>query len=462
MPKLTFLGAAGTVTGSKHLVEAGGKRLLVDCGLFQGEKELRLRNWAPLPVDPKTIDWVVLTHAHIDHTGWLPRLVSAGFRGPICANQATCELTRVLLADSAHLQEEDAEHAARKGYSKHPQPLPLYTTEDAQAALGRLKEIPRGDPFRISPEFSVRGYDAGHILGSSSLELTITENGHTTIVVFSGDIGRFDQPILNNPRTPPHADYLLCEATYGDRDHPAGSVEDVLAQLINRVAKRNGAVVIPAFAVGRVQTLLYLIRKLEVAGRIPSLPTFVDSPMAITATQLYLAHREDHSLEFTREEQSNGDPLDTHDVRMTRTVEESKRINDVACCLILSASGMATGGRVLHHLARRLPDARNAVLLAGFQAAGSRGRQLAEGAKTVKMHGEFVPVRAEIVELHQLSAHAGQSELLRWLNGLQAPPRKTFLVHGEPPGLNALAGLIRLRKNWNAEIARYTQTVELE
>jgi metallo-beta-lactamase family protein len=461
MAKLTFLGAAGTVTGSKYLVEAGGKRLLVDCGLFQGEKELRERNWAPLPVDPKTIDWVILTHAHIDHTGWLPRLVSAGFRSPIYANPATCELTRILLADSAHLQEEDAEHAANKGYSRHPRPLPLYTTEEAQAAMSLLRERPRNETFRISQEFTVRGYDAGHILGSSSLELTITENGRASTVVFSGDVGRYEQPILNNPRTPPGADYLLCEATYGDRDHPGGSVSDPLADLINRVAKRNGAVVIPAFAVGRVQTLLYLIRQLELARRIPQLPTFVDSPMAITATQLYLAHHEDHSLEFTREEQNNGDPLDTHDVRMTRSVEESKRINDVPCCLILSASGMATGGRVLHHLARRLPDARNAVLLAGFQAAGSRGRLLAEGARTVKIHGEYVPVRAEIVALHQLSAHAGQSELLRWLNGLQAPPKQTFLVHGEPPGLNALASLVRERKDWPVEIARYAQTVEL-
>jgi len=412
-------------------------------------------------VEPKTIDWALLTHAHIDHTGYLPRLVEAGFRGPIFANPATCELTRILLADSAHLQEEDAEHATYKGYSKHAPPLPLYTAEDAEAALSRLRAIPRSEPFRISPEFSVRGYDAGHILGSASLELAVTENGRTTTVVFSGDIGRYDQPILNNPRTPPRADTLLCESTYGDREHPAGSVGDALAELINRVARRHGAVVIPAFAVGRVQTLLYLIRQLELAGRIPQLPTFVDSPMAITATELYLAHREDHSLQFTREEQNNGDPLDTHDVRMTRTVEESKAINDVPCCLILSASGMATGGRVLHHLERRLPDARNAVLLAGFQAAGTRGRELAEGAKTVKIYGEFVPVRAEIMELHQLSAHAGQSELLRWLNGLESPPKRTFLVHGEPPGLNALAGLIRQRKNWNVEIARYAQTVEL-
>ncbi len=461
MAKLTFLGAAGTVTGSKYLVEAAGKRLLVDCGLFQGEKELRERNWAPLPIAPRTMDWVVLTHAHIDHTGYLPRLVRDGFRGPIYANQATCELARILLADSAHLQEEDAQHASRKGYSRHTPPLPLYTVEEAQEALARLQEIPRSDPFRISPEFSVRGYDAGHILGSSSLELTITENGRTVTVVFSGDVGRYDQPILNNPRTPPRADVLLCESTYGDRDHPGGSVLDQLAEVINRVAGRGGSVVIPGFAVGRIQTLLYLIRQLELAGRIPRLPTYVDSPMAITATELYLAHREDHSPEFARVEQQTGDPLDTHDVHMTRTVEESKQINNVPRCLILSASGMATGGRVLHHLERRLPDPRNAVLLAGFQAAGTRGRALAEGARTVHMFGTDVPVRAEILEMHQLSAHAGQSELIRWLGGFQAPPHRTYLVHGEPPALSALQALIREKKQWKVDIAQYAQTVEL-
>jgi len=461
MAKLTFLGAAGTVTGSKYLVEAGGKKLLVDCGLFQGEKELRERNWAPLPISPNTIDWVVLTHAHIDHTGYLPRLVRDGYRGPIYANAATCELARILLPDSAHIQEEDAEHAKYKGYSRHTPPLPLYTVEEAQATLARLTEVPRSDAFRISPEFSVRGFDAGHILGSSSLELTITDNGRTTTVVFSGDIGRYDQPILKNPTTPPRADVLLCESTYGDRDHPGGSVSDQLADVVSRVAKRGGSVVIPGFAVGRIQTLLYLLRQLELAGRIPRLPTYVDSPMAITATNLYLAHREDHCAEFARAEKDDGDPLDVHDVHMTRTAAESKQINGVERCVILSASGMATGGRVLHHLERRLPDARNAVLLVGFQAAGTRGRALAEGAKTLRMFGTEVAVRAEIVELHQLSAHAGQSELLRWLNGFQAPPRQTWLVHGEPPGLTALQGLIRQRPNWKADIAQYRQTVDL-
>jgi metallo-beta-lactamase family protein len=461
MARLTFLGAAGTVTGSKYLVEANGKRLLVDCGLFQGEKELRLRNWEPLPVAPSSFDWAVLTHAHIDHTGYLPRLLRDGFRGPIYANPATIELTQILLADSAHLQEEDAQYADEKGYSKHSPPLPLYTVEEAQQALARLKPIPRSDPFRISPEFSVRGYDAGHILGSSSLELTITENGRTVTVVFSGDIGRYDQPILNNPRTPPRVDVLLCESTYGDRDHPAGSVLDQLTQVVNRVAGRGGSVVIPSFAVGRTQTILYLLRQLEGAGRIPRLPTYVDSPMAINATQLYLAHAEDHNTEFANVDKQAGDPLDMHEVHMTRSVEESKQINKVACCLILSASGMATGGRVLHHLEQRLPDPRNAVLLVGFQAAGSRGRSLADGAKTVYMHGTEVPVRAEIVEMHQLSAHAGQSELVRWLGGFQAPPRQTYLTHGEPPALTALQKLVQEQKKWKVDVAKYGQTVQL-
>ena len=461
MPTLTFLGAAGTVTGSKYLVEANGKRLLVDCGLFQGEKELRERNWAPLPVKPSTFDWVVLTHAHIDHTGYLPRILRDGFRGPIYANQATVELSRILLADSAHLQEEDARYAAQKGFSRHSPPLPLYTVEEAQQAIARLKQIPRSEPFRISQEFSVRGFDAGHIIGSSSLELTITENGRNTTVVFSGDIGRYAQPILNDPRTPPRADVLLCEATYGDRDHPGGSVLDDLAAVVNRVIKRGGSVVIPAFAVGRTQTLLYLLNQLHAAGRIPSVPTYVDSPMAVNATQLYLSHVEDHDDEYHRIEKQTGDPLDMHHVHMARSVEESKAINKVQSCLILSASGMATGGRVVHHLEQRLPDERNAVLLAGFQAVGSRGRALADGATTLRMYGDSVDVRAEIVQMHQLSAHAGQSELMRWLGGFQTPPRQTYLTHGEPPGLTALQSLIHEQKNWPVEIARYGQTVDL-
>lgn len=462
MASITFLGAAGCVTGSKYLVEAGGKRLLVDCGLFQGTKELRQRNWDRLPEDPATVDWLVLTHAHLDHTGYLPRLVHDGYRGPIYANSATRELCAILLPDSAHLQEEDAKNAAAKGYSKHSPPLPLYTEAEAEATLQRFQEMPRSGAFTISPQFTVRSRDAGHILGSASLELTITENGKSVVVLFSGDIGRYDQPILKDPEPPPRADYLLCESTYGDRDHPTDPPPDAaLADIVNRVAKRGGAIVVPAFAVGRTQTLMYVLRQLEDAQRIPRLPVYVDSPMAISVTRLYMGHHEDHDVEFTREE-SNGDPLSAHTVHMTRAVEESKQINNVnAPCIILSASGMATGGRVLHHLARRLPDSRNAVILAGFQAEGTRGRALLEGAKTLRIHGEEVPVKAEICELKQFSAHGDRGEILRWLSGMPAPPRQTFLVHGEPPAAAALQETIQSRMVWRVMRAAYRQKVDL-
>ena len=465
MAKLAFLGATGCVTGSKFLVEANGpegtKRLLVDCGLFQGNKELRLRNWEGLPISPETIDWVILTHAHIDHTGYLPRLVRDGFRGPIFANSATRDLCSLLLPDSARLQEEDAEHAAAKGYSKHKPPLPLYTTEEAEAALQRFQVIPRAGEVTISPAFRARLRDAGHILGSSSIELTITENGRRTVVLFSGDVGRYDQPILHDPEPPPPADYLVCESTYGDRDHPSGSPHDALADAVMRVAKRGGAAVIPAFAVGRTQTLLYVLRQLQDWQRIPDLPVYIDSPMAISVTDFYLRHHEDHDLEFSREEQG-GDPLNSRKVHRTRSVEESRQVNKVNFpCVIVSASGMATGGRVLHHLARRLPDSRNAVLLAGFQAEGTRGRALLEGARTLRIHGEDVPVKAEVIHLQQFSAHADRTELLRWLGGFPAPPRQTFLVHGEPSASRALEDQICSRLGWNVTRPAYEQTFEL-
>jgi metallo-beta-lactamase family protein len=459
MAKITFLGAAGTVTGSKYFIEAEGKRLLVDCGLFEGSKELKQRNWDRLAIDPATIDWALLTHAHIDHTGYIPRLVRNGFRGPIYANGATHELCTLLLPDSAHLQEEDAQYAARKGYSSHKPPLPLYTVAESQTSLQQFREIPSNDPFTISPQFSVRPHDAGHILGATWLELTITENGKQILVVFSGDVGRYDQPILKDPEPPTRADFLLCESTYGDRDHPAGCVADELAEVINRTAKRGGAVVIPAFAVDRTQLLLYYLGQLEAQQRIPLLPVYVDSPMAINVTDMYVRHHADHDLK----QQTDADPLHVHDVHMTRTVEDSKKINDVTSpCIIISASGMITGGRVLHHLALRLPDSRNSVLLVGYQAEGSGGYALQQGAKYLPLYGQQVPVRAEVVEIGQLSAHAGKSELLRWLSGFQAPPRQTFLVHGEPSGLNGLRDAIAQRFHWPAvTIPAYQQSFDL-
>jgi metallo-beta-lactamase family protein len=463
MAKITFLGAAGTVTGSKYLVEAGGKRLLVDCGLFEGAKELKQRNWEQFAVDPATIDWLLLTHAHIDHTGYIPRLVKAGFRGPIYSNAATHELCGLLLPDSAHLQEEDAQYAAKKDYSSHKPPLPLYTVDESQTALKQFTEIPRADAFTISPQFSVKPHDAGHILGSSWLELTITENGKQTLVVFSGDLGRYNQPILKDPEAPTRADFLLCESTYGDRDHPAGSVGDVLADVINRTAKRGGAVVIPAFAVDRTQIIMYYLRQLEDQKRIPVLPVYVDSPMAINVTDFYVRHHEDHKLTFTQEEQSGDrDPLNIQEVHLTRSVEDSKKINDVVSpCIIVSASGMATGGRVLHHLAQRLPDSRSSVLLVGYQAEGTGGRAMQDGAKFLRIFGQQVPVRAEIVTIGQLSAHAGKSELLRWLSGFKAAPKQTFLVHGEPVALNSLRDAVTSQFKWPVTIPAYLQSFEL-
>src|ERR1700730_14024289 len=462
MAKLTFLGAAGTVTGSKYLVEAEGKRLLVDCGLFQGLKELRLRNWAPLPQKPGTFDWCVLTHAPLDQTGYLPRLVRDGFRGPIFADLATIELCNLLLPDSAHIMEEDAQNAQHGGYTKHDPALPLYAPADVEPVLNAFREIPRSDPFTIPPQFTVRPHDAGHILGSSSLELTITENGKKTVVLFSGDVGRYDQPILKNPEAPPRCDVLLCESTYGDRDHPADSPEEALADVVNRVAKRGGVIVMPAFAVGRTQTIMYIIRELENANRIPRLPVFVDSPMAISVTDLYMRHHEDHDLAFITESK-NGNPLDAHTVHYMRAVEDSKKINDVKTpAIIISASGMATGGRVLHHIAQRAPDPRNMILLAGFQAEGTRGRALEQGAKTLGMYGEDVPVAAEVVNLRQFSAHAGKSELMRWLTGLPAPPRQTYLVHGEPAASAALKFTIESNFRWRVSLPTYLQTVDLD
>ena len=463
MAKLTFLGAAGCVTGSKYLVEAAGKKLLVDCGLFQGTDDLKQRNWNPLPIDPKTFDYLVLTHAHLDHTGWLPVLVRDGYNKTIYANPATIELTEILLKDSGHLQEEETQDAQKHNWSKHPQPRALYTSDDVDPVLRLLRPIPRNGGFDISPEFHIESYDAGHILGSSSLELTIHENGKKTVVVFSGDIGRYDQPILNDPVPPvtKQIDVLLCESTYGDREHEAGDPLQVLGEIVNRVVKRGGSIVIPAFAIGRTQTFMYYLRQLENLQRVPKVPVYVDSPMALSATELYLKHKEDHDLQFARDEQNAGDPLSVHEFHLTRSVEESKGINNVKTpCIIISASGMVTGGRVLHHLAQRLGDARNCVILGGFQAEGTRGRALQEGAKTLSLYGQMVPVLAEIVEMGQLSAHAGKSELMRWMTGLQVPPKQVYLTHGEPAAAQSLQQAITEKFRWKAAVARYLDTVE--
>jgi metallo-beta-lactamase family protein len=427
---------------------------------------LRERNFKPLSFDPKTFDYLVLTHAHLDHTGWLPVLVKAGYHGPIYANPATIELTEILLKDSAHLQEEDALHPQDGHNSQHANQPPLYTTPDVDPVLKLMKPMARLGSFVVSPEFRVTSYDAGHILGSSSLELEITENGKKIAIVFSGDIGRYDQPILKDPSTPAakQIDLLLCESTYGDREHEPGNPAQELAEVVYRVAKRGGSIVIPAFAIGRTQAFMYYLRQLENEQKIPRLPVYIDSPMALSATDLYLKHKEDHDLDYTKLEgpDGKGDPLNVHEFHLTRTVDQSKAINNVKTpCIVVAGSGMITGGRVLHHLMQRLPDARNAVILAGFQAEGTRGRALEEGAKSLRIYGADVPVNAEVVKMGQLSAHAGKSELLRWLGQLQTAPKQTYLTHGEPVAAQALQSAISEKFPWKATVAKYLETIEV-
>jgi metallo-beta-lactamase family protein len=462
MATLQFLGAAGTVTGSKYVLEAGGERLMIDCGLFQGEKELRLRNWSALAVKPSTIHWVVLTHAHLDHTGYLPRLIKDGFRGEIHATPATVDLARLVLPDSGHLQEEDAEYANFKGYSKHKPALPLYTYEEAVKSLEALRPIDESKPLELSQHFSLKFYGAGHILGARSIEVTVRENGLARKVLFSGDLGRYEQLIIREPAMPDGADYLLVESTYGDRLHPADDYRARLSKIVESTAARGGTVLIPSFAVGRTQELLYVIRELMEKGAMHAIPVHVDSPMAIDVTEIYRKHHEDHNLQTTTLENKGGRPFSPPDVHFDRTREDSIALNNIRYpMIIISASGMATGGRVVHHLERCLPDHRNTILFVGFQGAGTRGRIIQSGAESVKMHGRQVSVRARIETIENLSAHADYGEILRWLGKFARAPRKTFLVHGEPHAAESLHGKITTQLHWPAAVASYLQKVPL-
>jgi metallo-beta-lactamase family protein len=455
---IQFLGAAGTVTGSMHLVTANGRRVLLDCGLFQGLKELRLRNWREPPFDPKTIDAVVISHAHIDHTGSLPLLVRRGYRGPIFCTPATADLLGVLLPDSAHLQEEEADRANRYGYTKHKPALPLYTAADAERALGQLERTGYDRPFPVAGDVSVTYRTAGHILGAATVDLLL---GAGPRVVFSGDLGRYDRPILPDPAPVPEADVLLLESTYGDRQHPAGT-SDELARVVNETAERGGALLIPAFVVDRTQEVLWLLQRLEEERRIPVLPVYVDSPSATEVTEIYRRHVEEQDGEMRSRIQDGKDPLGTKKIEFCRSMEDSKRLNDLrGPVIIISASGMATGGRILHHLQHRLPDPRTTVLLVGFQAVGTRGRSLQDGAKTLKMFGEEVPVLARVETIHGLSAHADQAEILRWLGGFTRAPRTTYLVHGEPEAARAMAQAITARYGWAVRIPQDGEQVDI-
>lgn len=462
MATLTFLGAAGTVTGSRYLLEAGGERLMIDCGLFQGPKELRLRNWANFPVAPSSIQWLVLTHAHLDHTGYIPRLVKQGFRGEILASAATVELARLLLLDSAYLQEEDAAYANKKGFSKHKPALPLYTHEDALGALGLFQAVDESKPLELSSHFTLRFLRAGHILGARIIEVTVSDSGQTRRMIFSGDLGRNHQLVIREPEVPESADFLLLESTYGDRLHPTDDFRERLASIVKTTAARGGTIIVPAFAVGRTQEVLYIFRELLESHRLPSLPIHVDSPMAIDVTDLYRRHHEDHNLPMETLEAQGIKPFSPPGVHFDRSPEESKMLNDFRYpTIIISASGMATGGRVLHHLARCLPDARNTVLLVGFQAPGTRGHSLQSGVQWVKMHGAMVPVRARIQSMENLSAHADSEEIMQWLGKFRTPPRTTFLVHGEPHASEALRQKITKTLGWSVEVSSYLLKIPL-
>jgi metallo-beta-lactamase family protein len=461
MPSIRFLGAAGTVTGSRFLVESGPARVLVDAGLFQGSKDLRLRNRAPWPMPPQSLSAAVLTHAHIDHTGALPLLVRNGFRGRVFCTPATRDLCGLLLPDSGRLQEEEARYANQKGYSRHaPNAEPLYTEADAVAALPHLDPVPYGQVRAVAPGVTARFHRAGHILGSALVEMALA-GPRPVRILFSGDLGRYGAPILPDPEPGLAADALLVESTYAGKRHPATPPADALRDEVLHAVQAGGALLIPSFAIGRTQEILFTLRELEEAKAIPGLPVYVDSPMAVDATPLYLAHREDQDEEMARLLAAGVEPLRTARLRFARSPEQSKAINAVTGpCLIISASGMATGGRILHHLARRLPDPRTTVLLVGYQAAGTRGWSLQNGAATLRIHGEDVPVKARVASIGGFSAHADEGEIERWLASFPSPPARTFLVHGEGPALAAAKARMD-QLGWPAHAPAHLEQVEL-
>jgi len=452
MITLTSLGGAGTVTGSKHMLESDGRRLLVDCGLFQGLKALRERNWAPFPIDPATIDGVVLTHAHLDHCGYLPKLVKEGFRGQIFATPATGDLAEIILLDSAHIQEKDAEFANRRGFSKHKPALPLYGVRDAERTLKQFSTVDIGDRTTLPGGAELILRRAGHILGAATAE--IRWGGKT--MVFSGDLGRYGDAVMVDPEPVAEADYLVIESTYGNRKHEAGDPTQALGDIIERTTKRGGTVIIPTFAVGRAQSLMYHLWKLRQGGRLGLTPIYLDSPMAINATDLLHQHRGEHRL--TPEECEATCGVATY----LRDVEESKAVTaSPVPKVILAASGMATGGRVVHHLKAMAPNPRNTILLAGYQAAGTRGAALVNGAKQIKIHGDYVPVRAEVASLGSLSAHADREELLRWVGRMPQPPKRVFVTHGESVAADSLRIAIQEQHGWACTVPEHMQAVEL-
>lgn len=476
MAYIQFLGAAGTVTGSKHLIntslDEGGKKgiqVLVDCGLFQGQKEWRERNWKDLPIPAQEIDAVILTHAHLDHCGWIPRLVKEGFKGPIYATAATIDLCGIILPDSGHLQEEDAAFYNKIKKSKHVPALPLYTFDEAEASMQYFQMVHVNENKQLSPELSFRFVPAAHILGSCMVEVALTVDGRVARLLFTGDIGRVRDQIVapgkvvhSGPSEGEIADFLVMESTYGNRVHPHTDPRPELAQLIRQTVERGGSIVVPAFAVERTQKFVFMLKELMEAGQIPKLPVFCDSPMAIKAVEIYLHHESDYTEEARALIHKYGSPLEWSGFSFASTPEESKKINEAHYpAIIISSSGMVTGGRILHHLAQRLPDPKNTVLFIGFQAPGTRGFTIKSGAKEVKIFGDIVQIRAQIAVLEQFSDHADPPELLGWLRTFPKKPSVTYLVHGEPAASSQLRDTMTKELGWNVRVAEWMEKAEV-
>ena len=462
MARLTFHGATGTVTGSRFQLELDDKNILIDCGMFQGPKKFRLMNWEPFPVSPKTFDHVFLTHAHIDHSGFLPKFVQDGFNGSVVSTHATADLCDVMLRDSAHIHKEDAKWANKKGFSKHKPAKPLYTIEDTEKALSLFNPIHYGEWFKISENSRLKLHDSGHILGASLVDIKTTKNDQTRKILFSGDVGRGDIPVLNDPDQVYNVDYLILESTYGLRTHASSNPVEDFAEVINRSLQRGGSLVIPAFSVGRTQSLLYILRELEEKGSIPELPIFVDSPMAIETLKIF----EDNIAAFdltTRMQKVLGkNVFRPQKVKLCRTVLESKSINEHKNgVIIISASGMATAGRILHHLSHRLPNPYNTILLIGYQAEGTRGKQIQEHKEVVRIHGKDVPINAKIEFIDGFSGHVDYNEMLAWLMAFNRKPKKVFLVHGEPEASESLAKKIKNMYNWDVVIPKLGESFSL-
>jgi metallo-beta-lactamase family protein len=470
LPYIQFLGAAGTVTGSKHLINTGsdeggknGLQILIDCGMFQGQKEWRERNWQSLPIPAVVIDAVVLTHAHLDHCGWIPRLVKQGFRGPIYATPSTIDLCGIILPDSGHLQEEDADFYNKTQASKHNPALPLYTLAEAQDCLQYFRAVPFEETKQLSPELSFRFVRAAHILGSSMVELTLQSDGHARSLLFTGDIGRVrnrnvapGKVVHSGPQENETADLLVMESTYGNRRHPTDDPRPQLAAIIQQTVKRGGSVVVPAFAVERTQKFIFMLKELMESGQVPRVPVYCDSPMAIKAVDIFLKHTEEYSEETRRLVAQYGSPLQWPNMTFASTAQDSKKINNVQePCVIISSSGMVTGGRIQHHLAQRLPNPKNTVLFIGFQAPGTRGFTIKSGAKEVKVYGQMVPIRAQISTLEQFSDHADTPELLEWLHTFTKKPDATYLVHGDPSASSQLRDVMARELGWNVQVAQW-------